>query len=513
MTTIDRLNVVFAAVGGDKVSGEIKRLSGSFSGLTTKSYSLRDAMTGLAGAAGFAYAAKKAFDLGSTVEETGSKFRTVFGQSTADVQAFIDRFGTMAGLSNEQAQSVLATTGSIVQGMGFARDASAAFATEVVKLAGDLSSFNNVPIAETARAVQAALTGEREQLKRLGIVVREVDVQQRALAMTGKTVASALTTQEKATATLQLITERSGVAIGDLARTQDSAANHARRLGAEIQNLKEDFAVALTPALSVAVDWALKFIGGMKLMGVDVAVALAKVRLAWAQSPFGDDESFKAAIDNLHFTSMAAAEMRREILGLGDALGGVAGGGPNLASGTDAAVRSLNIASAGITTMASQLPGITQGVQLFASANIALAGATNAAADAQERLNNTQQKFGAALGALGFLSGLPGLGFLSGPLGLLGGGVSSFFGLQGAFGGGKAVGGPVTAGTSYVVGERGPEMFIPESAGTIVPNGGAGLVFNVGPARDPIAWARDAQWQRAILKTFENLTANGYQPA
>ena len=46
-------------------------------------------------------------------------------------------------------------------------------------------------------------------------------------------------------------------------------------------------------------------------------------------------------------------------------------------------------------------------------------------------------------------------------------------------GGGKAIGGPVQANQSYVVGERGPEMFIPSRSGSIVPNnkmGGGGVV-------------------------------------
>ena len=45
----------------------------------------------------------------------------------------------------------------------------------------------------------------------------------------------------------------------------------------------------------------------------------------------------------------------------------------------------------------------------------------------------------------------------------------------------KAIGGPVQAGGSYVVGERGPELFVPNSAGTIVPNknmGGGGVTVN-----------------------------------
>jgi hypothetical protein len=43
-----------------------------------------------------------------------------------------------------------------------------------------------------------------------------------------------------------------------------------------------------------------------------------------------------------------------------------------------------------------------------------------------------------------------------------------------AFGGGRAAGGPVSSGTSYVVGERGPELFVPNTSGTIIPNGGGG---------------------------------------
>jgi hypothetical protein len=48
-----------------------------------------------------------------------------------------------------------------------------------------------------------------------------------------------------------------------------------------------------------------------------------------------------------------------------------------------------------------------------------------------------------------------------------------------AFGGFRANGGSVQAGKSYVVGERGAEMFVPSSNGTIVPNGGMGGTINI----------------------------------
>jgi hypothetical protein len=58
-------------------------------------------------------------------------------------------------------------------------------------------------------------------------------------------------------------------------------------------------------------------------------------------------------------------------------------------------------------------------------------------------------------------------------------GISNVVG--GLFGGGRAEGGAVKAGTSYVVGERGAEMFVPKTDGVIIPNnkmGGGGTVNN-----------------------------------
>jgi len=51
--------------------------------------------------------------------------------------------------------------------------------------------------------------------------------------------------------------------------------------------------------------------------------------------------------------------------------------------------------------------------------------------------------------------------------------------LPSLFGGGKAIGGAVGGGTSYLVGERGPELFTPFSSGRITPNSGMGVTVNV----------------------------------
>jgi hypothetical protein len=74
--------------------------------------------------------------------------------------------------------------------------------------------------------------------------------------------------------------------------------------------------------------------------------------------------------------------------------------------------------------------------------------------------------------------------------------VTQFIGgaFDAAFGGGKAAGGPVMGGTSYLVGERGPEIFTPSSSGSITPNnrlgGGTVINLNVSGAIDPEGTAR-----------------------
>lgn len=79
------------------------------------------------------------------------------------------------------------------------------------------------------------------------------------------------------------------------------------------------------------------------------------------------------------------------------------------------------------------------------------------------------------------------------------------------FGGGKAAGGPVTGGTTYLVGEKGPELFTPGSNGTIIPNNrlvgksGGGSVINI-----TVNGALDAEGTaRQIVDVLNRATARG----
>ena len=78
------------------------------------------------------------------------------------------------------------------------------------------------------------------------------------------------------------------------------------------------------------------------------------------------------------------------------------------------------------------------------------------------------------------------------------------------FGGGKAAGGPVSSSKSYVVGEKGPELFVPNTNGMIVPNdalgfSGGGTVINL-----TVNGALDAEGTaRTIVNLLNRSNARG----
>jgi len=150
-----------------KATGETEKQPNAYDKLKNSLFTTRNAYAALT-TGGVGLVIKKLFESGSAAEETASKYNTVFGPATDDLTRSLGDFGTMLGLSRVELEDAAATTGAIVQGMGATKAASAALTEEIIRLSGDLTSFNNIPVRDTLWAIQAAITGEREQLKKLG---------------------------------------------------------------------------------------------------------------------------------------------------------------------------------------------------------------------------------------------------------------------------------------------------------------------------------------------------------
>ena len=232
----------------DKIGSVGQRASGSLKTLG-KGIATVGALSGvMAGSVGVASA--KMIELASDSEESANAFGVTFREASDELNSFVDEFSTKAGFTTAELQELLSFTGGVVKGMGASSEASAEFSKEVAKLSGDIGSLRNRDPEQVLRAITSALTGEREQLKGLGVVLKQVDVDQRALTMTNKNAVSELTSMEKAQATLTLIQEASSDAIGDLDRTSDGFANTQRRLKAELRETATQMGEALMPTVN-----------------------------------------------------------------------------------------------------------------------------------------------------------------------------------------------------------------------------------------------------------------------
>lgn len=113
--------------------------------------------------------------------------------------------------------------------------------------------------------------------------------------------------------------------------------------------------------------------------------------------------------------------------------------------------------------VADSFKGMITGAQSFGDAFKNIIGSV---IDELFRLYVVQQIVGMVKGALGSVFGVPSMT-------------------------GKAIGGSVQSGQPYMVGERGPEVFVPSRGGSIVPNGGTGGGINISVdargASDPAA--------------------------
>jgi len=116
------------------------------------------------------------------------------------------------------------------------------------------------------------------------------------------------------------------------------------------------------------------------------------------------------------------------------------------------------------------------------------------------------------IAAAAIRGGLDSLGLGGGSGGGGGGILGSFFAL---FGGspGRATGGPVSPGRPYWVGERGPELFVPASAGRVAATGAAGgrdvrvsITVNAAAEAAPRALAQSSrQVARAVKAALEQV--------
>jgi len=230
-----------ATVGLNKLERQTKKTTSTMKGLG-KSIVAANIATNLLSkaAAGVVRFFKESSEAASNAEETISKFETVYRDlsitSAATAKQLTDDFDLVTG----GAEELLGGVGDILTGFGFTQSKALELAESVATLGLDLASFTNYAggAKGATDALTKALLGEAESVKALGIVIRQDTPEYKNMVASIMEAEGVTLVQAKALTALQIATEQSQNAIGDYARTADSAANTTKRLNASYESLQ-----------------------------------------------------------------------------------------------------------------------------------------------------------------------------------------------------------------------------------------------------------------------------------
>jgi hypothetical protein len=191
---------------------------------------------------------KGAIQNASDLNEANSKVGVVFGKQAAQIRKAAKTSATAMGLSKSAYLDATGTLGNLLVSLDIAPKKTAKMSKQMVKLAGDLASFNNVSPEDALDALKSGLTGETEPLKRFGVNMNDATLHAEALKLgLIKNIKDGLTPQAKALAAQSLIMSQTKTAQGDFARTSGGLANQQRILGAEIADVKAKLGTVFYP--------------------------------------------------------------------------------------------------------------------------------------------------------------------------------------------------------------------------------------------------------------------------
>ena len=237
-----------------QVSGDLDSTSGKIS----------TSAKAIAGAIAAAFAVEKIisfgtelYNIGAQAELWDAKANIVFGDQLGMVQTWADGAAGAMGMTSRELTGLAANMGDLLVPMGATREEAATMSMGVSELSGALSAWSGGTrtAAEVNEILSAALLGERDSLKSLGISINQAEVDQRALTIAQADGRDSITQLDQAMATNQLILEKSTDAQAAWADGTMDSVKKSNELSATIATLKENLGTALLPVIQNVTAW------------------------------------------------------------------------------------------------------------------------------------------------------------------------------------------------------------------------------------------------------------------
>jgi hypothetical protein len=309
----------------DNAGGKVKGFGTTVSQVGKKIASAGKAMTAAITLPliGFGVAAIK---FASDAEEIQSKFDAVFKEFAEQTSVWVEEFADAVNRNATDLKDYAATFQDTFVPLGFVREEAAELSKALVELTIDLASFNNASEPETMRALQSAIVGNHETVRRFGVIINQAALEQELLNMGIRDGAEAATEAEKAQARLNLIIAGTTDAQGDAIRTSESFANQMKGLKGELKEVSEQIGTILIPMLAPLIEQIKKLMDAFN--SLDEAQKERIVKLLIAIAALGPAVmivgNLTAAFGALWATALGPAGIAFGALLVGiEALGGV----------------------------------------------------------------------------------------------------------------------------------------------------------------------------------------------
>lgn len=187
--------------------------------------------------------------MASDAEEAANKFNVVMGSAADSTRARLEELTATIPLTRAEMEGMAAGIQDMLVPMGVVRQQAAGMSADMVELAGDLASFNNVGTTQVLEAMQSALAGSSEPMRRFGVDTREARLQALAFSEGLIRQGEKLDNTTRALAVLAAIQQDSTDAMGDAARTVDSTANSFRFLARDVKEIGIQLGNELIPLI------------------------------------------------------------------------------------------------------------------------------------------------------------------------------------------------------------------------------------------------------------------------
>jgi hypothetical protein len=206
---------------------------------TLTNFSKKVGQVSVAAGAAFVGIGAKAVDLAVDFEESLSKAQQIFGDAAVGIENWAKTSATSVGMAQSEYLEAASSFGVFGKAAGLNGDLLAEFSDELVTVAADVASFNNLRPEEALEKLQAGLRGSNEPLQSIGVLLNAAMVEAKALEMGLGDANGEISEGNKIMARQALILEKLGEqgALGDFARTSGGLANQSRIMKARFKDL------------------------------------------------------------------------------------------------------------------------------------------------------------------------------------------------------------------------------------------------------------------------------------